>query len=109
MSAGGFSLNVAAVAGVVPGTHQLRALHVGNANASVRYLMLIDQVGAVSTGQVPLYQMVIPAAGQFVLDDAFFGTFGLSFTNGIAWGVSTQRATFAAATASDHDVALVYV
>jgi len=111
MSAGGFSLNVASVGGVVTGAHVLRGIHVGNANAAVRYLLLWDQVGAAATGETsPLYQFTIPAAGQFVIDDGFFGPSGLAFTSGIAWGVSTVRGTKdALATAADHDVALAFV
>lgn len=110
MSAGGFSLNVAAVSGVVAGAHTLRAIHANNGDAALRYLLLWDQVGAAAAGQTsPLYQFTLPIAGQFVIDDAFFGSSGLAFTNGIAWGISSVRGTFTAGTASEHDVAIVYV
>ena len=82
-----------------------------SANASARYLMLFNGPLAPVAGQLPFVQVLIGAAAnsQQALGPEVFGTDGLRFPLGIAWGVSTTRGSYTAATAADHDLTLVYI
>ncbi len=79
------------------------------------YLQLFMSATIPAAGAVPLLSFAVPvgsatAPGVLQVDESFFGTAGRSFSAGIAWGVSTTKATYTATTtASNYNVTIVYI
>lgn len=79
-----------------------------NANGSVRYLQLHNATAKPAGGAVPVMVFPIPASGSVTVGE-FFTRFGVYFSTGITWTVSTTVGTFTdSATASEHTVHAVY-
>jgi len=107
-----------AVSGVAVSSRgkRLHAISVLNADASVRYLQLFDSAAVPKASDVPFAQWVIPpqvtsVPGQLIVGGAVIADDGIIFDgaiilNGIAWGISTSRGSYTAATASEHDVTM---
>lgn len=103
-----FGTVASAIAKATPGV--LVAVRATNTNAALRYLQVFDRTTALSGGETPIISVPLPAtSGDVMLDQSFFGDYGLVFPAGIVWGVSTARATYTAGTAADHQVHVVYV
>jgi hypothetical protein len=84
------------------------AAYASNANASVRYFQIFDSAAAPVAGQVPVVQFILPpSGGDRGFGEDMFTVSGIGFQFGVAWGVSTTRGSYTAATAADHDVTLV--
>jgi len=85
------------------------SLYCQNLNAAVRYVQLFDSSSAPIGGATPRFEWGVPAGGgEIIVGDDFFQVDGLGFNAGIAWGVSTTKGTFTAATAADHDVIVTF-
>jgi hypothetical protein len=102
------SAGVKAIPGIVFGAF------VSNQNAALRYFQLFNISAAPAANAVPVWSFPIPAGtaanpGILQLPNLFFGMNGYYHNTGIAWGVSTTRATFTAATPADHDINLQYL
>lgn len=91
------------------------SLYATNANAAARFLQLHDKATAPVATDVPRYSFAIPAGtaaapGVLVLNSDFFTTYGVRFTTGIGYAVSTTFGTFTnAATATEHIVAVHFI
>lgn len=87
----------------------LFALYGLNNNSAIRYEQIFDSSTAPAPGAVPRLQFALPASGgEIVIGNDFWQVDGIGFSNGIAWGISTTKGTFTAATPADHDVMAVY-
>lgn len=73
-----------------------------NENAATRYFQLHNLAAAPTNPAVPVITVPVPTASSIVLGNDFFSKHGLQFSIGIAFGWSTTRDTYTAATASDH-------
>lgn len=87
---------------------------VSNINAGLRFFQIFNSTGSTAGTPVislPLLPGTAVVPGMLIIDSSFFGngSNGLPFSTGITWGISTAAATYAAATAADHTVNLVYV
>lgn len=79
-----------------------------NANGSVRYLQLHNATSKPSGGSVPVLVFAIPAGGTLSIGGEFF-RFGVYFSTGITWTVSTTVGTFTdSASAGDHTIHATY-
>lgn len=88
----------------------LKGVDVTNINAAIRYLQIFNSTGSTAT---VLHSFPIPAGSATVpsrltLGEQFFGANGLYLSTGITWGISTTNATYTGATASDHNLNLLY-
>ena len=88
--------------------------YVTNQNAALRYFQIFNSSASPATNAVPVWSFPIPAGsatnpGVLQLPNLFFGMNGYYLNTGVAWGISTARATFTAATPTDHDVNIQYV
>lgn len=80
-----------------------------NANAAIRYLQLHNKASAVANAEVPVLTFMVPASGgNTVFGNDFFTQDGLRFSLGLAYGWSTTRDTYTAASAADHSVTILY-
>jgi hypothetical protein len=96
---------VKATPGVVGGLYAL------NNNTATRYVQLFDSSSAPTNGATPKLQWAIPAGGggEIIVGSDFFSDEGVAFNSaGIAWGISTTKGTFTAATPGDHDFMAVW-
>lgn len=76
-----------------------------NNNAAIRYLDFFDSSTAPAPNAVPRLQFGIPASGgEIIIGSDFWQADGIGFAKGIAWGISTTKGTFTAATPGDHDL-----
>ncbi len=85
-----------------------------NQNAALRYFQIFNSSGTPAANAVPIWSFPIPAGsgtnpGVLQLPNLFFGMNGFYLNTGVAWGVSTTRATFTAATPTDHDINIQYL
>ena len=80
-----------------------------NLNAAIRYLQIHNRTTAPSNPNVPAISIPMVQNEKIVLGEDFFGTTGVYFDTGIAWGFSTTAATFTAATTTDHFGFLRYI
>jgi hypothetical protein len=79
-----------------------------NHNGTIRYLQLFNKATGPASNDVPLIEFTLPATdSEKAVGDDLFTVEGVAFTVGIAFGVSTARGSYTAATASDHDVTVV--
>jgi hypothetical protein len=84
-------------------------LYACNENSANRYLQLFNLNVAPSGGATPLISyLLFGSGGQIILDSAYFAGAGLAFSTGIAWGFSSTKTTYTAATASDCVVEVLY-
>lgn len=97
---GSLGASVAISAKNAPGN--LFCVMADNANAADRYLQVHNKASAPASSDVPVLSYKIPAGGMLVLDRGIFGEHGKYLSTGIAIGISTVRATFTAATVTDH-------
>lgn len=107
-----FGTSAAVSVKAVPG--MLFGVYATNQNAALRYFQVFNKSAAPATNDTPVWSFPIPAGtstnpGVLQLPNNFFGDNGYYGSNGIAWGISTTRATFTAATAADHDVNVQYL
>lgn len=103
-----YTKSLAAVSGsakAAPG--RLYAVQGDNNNAAVRYLQLHNKASAPSATEVPLFVFRVKATDSIMLGGDFFTQNGQYFDVGIAWGWSTTRDTYTAATAADHATQLL--
>lgn len=89
----------------------LMAVTVANFNTAVRYLQIYNSTG--STSGTPVAVFPIPAGSATApaiqtFGDTFFTRDGVYLSTGITWAISTTQATYTAATASDHNIDVVY-
>lgn len=78
-------------------------------NAADRYFQLFDQTAALAGGEIPILQWKIPGGGgEIIVGTDFFTDDCIGFDHGIVLGISTTRVSYTAATAGDHDFAVVY-
>lgn len=99
---------VSAVA-VTGGGKRLFSWSAINGDASPRYFQVFDSTTAPTSGAVPAGQWMLPPVSGSTPGEVMAGTdvltgSGWAVTNGIAWGISTTRGSYTAATASEHDV-----
>ncbi len=92
----------------------LLAVETTNENAAVRFLQFHNKATAPANPDVPVYSMPIPAGtanvpGRLRLTSDDLGPGGRYFSTGIAVGISSTKATFTAATATEHDTSGSYV
>jgi hypothetical protein len=85
-----------------------------NENTTKRYFQIHNKSAVPTVGNVPLISIPIPggtadAPGSIALSRDMFGDNGHYCSNGIAWGISTTRGTYTAATPSEHDVMVTYI
>lgn len=84
------------------------AAYAFNADTTVRFFQIFDKASAPAAGDVPIVQFAIPPnGGDRGFGEDMFTASGIVFTKGVAWGVSTTRGSYTAATPSEHDVTLV--
>lgn len=107
-----FGTSAAANLKAIPGL--FFGVYVTNQNAALRYFQIFNSSGVPAANAVPLWSFPIPAGsgtnpGVLQLPNLFFGMNGYYLNTGVAWGISTTRATFTAATAADHDVNIQYL
>ena len=107
-----FGANVSGFAKATPGN--VHAVSGFNINAAVRYLQLFEDLDGPAAAQVPKFSFIIPAGSAtapatLILGNDFFTAVGVYFATGISWGFSTTHATYTAATATDHGIAIIYV
>lgn len=86
----------------------LMSIYASNENAAVRYLQLHNKASAPTSSDVPVVSLPIAAGtannpGTIKLGRDIFGEGGKYFSTGISIGISTTKATFTAATATEHD------
>ena len=86
----------------------LHGLYVLNNNTAIRYAQVFDSSTAPAVSATPRLQFAIPPSGEIIVGNDFWQPDGIGFTNGIAWGISTTKGTFIAATPSDHDIMAIY-
>lgn len=88
----------------------LKAVHVTNVNAAVRYLQFFNTLTATGTPvfSFPVSAGTAAAPGSLQLSGAYFGN-GFLFSAALTWGISTSAATYVAATAADHTLNLLYM
>lgn len=97
---------VSASAKATPG--RVFSLYGFNANAAVRYLQLFDKASAPASGDVPIGEWALAASGgDRIVGMEAFTVEGITLAKGVAWGISTTRGSYTAATAADHDVSVV--
>ena len=95
--------------GVVADVTALKGIYATSSESVPTFMQFFDSATAPSTGATPVLCFEIPASngtssGQIILDELFFYG-GFDFTNGLAWGISSTKATFTAVTTpSDHIV-----
>ncbi len=80
-----------------------------NNNASIRYLQFFDSTTAPASSAAPRLQFGIPGGGgEIIIGTDFWQAQGIAFDKAIAWGISTTKGSFVAATAGDHDLMVIY-
>src|ERR1700760_524356 len=88
-----------------PATYLLLSLQAVNRNAAARYVQVFK--GATATG-TPLVSFFIPAAGSVLIGDTIFTLGGLDVSSTFTVAFSTANTPYTAATATDHDLVLMY-
>lgn len=91
----------------------VKSIYVSNMNAAVRYFQLHNKATDPVNTDVPLFSFPVPAGtatnpGTLILGQDFFTAIGTDFTTGVAWAVSSTNATLTLATASDHNVTVIF-
>ena len=76
--------------------------------------MLFDKATTPANGDTPIAIYPLPpgngsVAGWYEVTSALLGAGGKSFTNGIAWGVSTGAGGYVAASGSDHVATAAFI
>lgn len=86
-----------------------------NLNAAKRYLQLHNKASAPAGGDTPLLVFPLAPGGAAAVSDSmtligtdFFGTYGVFFSVGIAYGFSTTMATYTAGAAGDQFAAITF-
>lgn len=97
------------------GQIKVRAIHIYNENAAVRYFQLHDKATIPLSTEVPVFSFPVPAGtannpGVLILDEKFWGwpSNQLQHQLGLGWAISTTEATYTAATAAEHGVGVFY-
>jgi hypothetical protein len=88
----------------------LFSISCNNRNAANRWIQVFNSASGPTGGATPfMAPWLVPAGGLTIVGSDHFTAGGISFSTGIAWGVSTTSATFTAGTASDHDCNVIYL
>jgi hypothetical protein len=104
-----FSSLAAVTAIVKPSGGIVLAVYALNNNVADRYFQLFDRATALAGGEVPVLQWKIPlGGGEIIVGTDFFTNDGVGFNVGIVFGISTTKDSYVAATAGDHDAAVVW-
>lgn len=80
-----------------------------NATAATTYLFIKNKAGPIAAADVPDFSFAVPAGTSLSVGRDFFGLAGFKCSLGIAIGLSTTRAAFAAAAGASCDMFATYV
>ncbi len=84
------------------------AIQCHNTTAGTLYFLLHNT--ATTSSGAPLYGVQVPPTSTVIVGEDFFGSAGMHFSTGIAFGMSTSETTYtAAAAATDHVSTIMYI
>lgn len=89
-----FEGNNKAAVKVSPGA--IASLLVENRAAEKQYFQLFDEIVAPAGADVPRFSFPVPVGGVLILDLAYWGEGGVTFSRGIAFGSSTTVGSYTA-------------
>ncbi|MDI6808164.1 MAG: hypothetical protein QME66_04165 [Candidatus Eisenbacteria bacterium] len=101
-------LGANATANVKSSAGNVFSLWCQNENTADRFIQLHNTATTPAGGATPLYTFLISGGDQIVIGTDFFGPAGANFSTGIAFGVSTVKDSFTAATASEQSTVIMF-
>lgn len=85
------------------------ALRVSHSGSDVAWFQLFDANDAPEANDVPVESIPLFTPGYLVLGQGDFGSGGMDFGNGIAWGLSSESLIYTPGTAADVIVRIAWL